>query len=167
MFADDARADRSSLLLMCVPWKMPGRKLLLHSCGPTTGWPGHRTTKPGRFWFSVPEAVGQPGAHARPDRLHVAAVHHQQRRLVIGDVGVHRADDADVVDAAADVRIEFADLDAALAVLVRSVNGELISGPVLHGRPGAWNDSRQRLTVAGFAGLAWDRRCRRATARRS
>src|ERR1700678_1744231 len=33
---------------------MPGRKLLLHNCGPTTGLPGQRTTKPGRFWFSVP-----------------------------------------------------------------------------------------------------------------
>ncbi len=33
---------------------MPGRKLLLHSCGPTTGLPGQKTTKPGRFWFSVP-----------------------------------------------------------------------------------------------------------------
>ena len=33
---------------------MPGRKLLLHSCGPTTGLPGQSTTKPGRFWFSVP-----------------------------------------------------------------------------------------------------------------
>ena len=33
---------------------MPGRKLLLHNCGPTTGLPGQSTTKPGRFWFSVP-----------------------------------------------------------------------------------------------------------------
>src|ERR1700729_4033590 len=33
---------------------MPGRKLLLHNCGPTTGLPGQRTTNPGRFWFSVP-----------------------------------------------------------------------------------------------------------------
>src|SRR6478609_8591815 len=33
---------------------MPGRKLLLHSCGPTTGLPGLITTKPGRFWFSAP-----------------------------------------------------------------------------------------------------------------
>src|SRR6185436_17264629 len=33
---------------------MPGKKLLLHNCGPTTGLPGQRATKPGRFWFSVP-----------------------------------------------------------------------------------------------------------------
>src|SRR5947208_4983052 len=39
---------------------MPGRKLLLQSCGPTTGLPGHITTKPGRFWLS----------HPRPYRSH-------------------------------------------------------------------------------------------------
>ena len=33
---------------------MPGRKLLLHNCGPTTGLPGQSTTNPGRFWFSLP-----------------------------------------------------------------------------------------------------------------
>ena len=27
---------------------------MLHNCGPTTGLPGQSTTKPGRFWFSVP-----------------------------------------------------------------------------------------------------------------
>ena len=43
-------------LSMCVPWYTPGRKLLLHSCGPTTGLPGQSTMKPGRFWFSEPSA---------------------------------------------------------------------------------------------------------------
>src|SRR5579872_1949849 len=33
---------------------MPGRKLLLHRAGPTVGRPGHKTTYPGRFWFSEP-----------------------------------------------------------------------------------------------------------------
>ena len=36
------------------PWYTPGRKLLFHSAGPTTGLPGHITTNQGRFWFSVP-----------------------------------------------------------------------------------------------------------------
>ena len=45
------------------------------------------------------QAVGEPGAHAGPRRLRFAGVHHQQRRLVVGRVGVHRADDANVVDA--------------------------------------------------------------------
>ncbi len=43
------------------------------------------------------QAVEQPRSHARPNRLHVAAGHHQQRRLMVGHVGVHRADDAQVV----------------------------------------------------------------------
>src|SRR5258707_15397704 len=33
---------------------MPGRELLLHSCGPKDGFPGHITTNPGRFWLTVP-----------------------------------------------------------------------------------------------------------------
>ena len=65
------------------------------------------------------QAEGQPRAEARPDRLHVARVHHQQRRLVIRVVGVQRAEHADVVDAAGDVREEVGDLDAALAARPR------------------------------------------------
>jgi len=64
------------------------------------------------------EAVGQPGTEARPRRLRLAGVHHQKRRLVVGRVGVHRADDADVVNAAGDVRKQLADFDAALAVFL-------------------------------------------------
>ena len=62
------------------------------------------------------EAVGQPRAEARPRRLRLAGVHHQERRLVVGRVGVHRADDANVVDDLADVREQLADLDAAVAL---------------------------------------------------
>ena len=51
-------------------------------------------------------------------KLQRAAVHQQQRRLVGRDVGLHRADDADVVDALAEFREELADLDARLAVLL-------------------------------------------------
>ena len=62
------------------------------------------------------QAEGQPRAEAGPDRLHVARVHHEQRGLVVGIVGVQRADDAQVVDAAGEVREQLGDLDAALAV---------------------------------------------------
>ena len=44
------------------------------------------------------QAVGDPGAKAGPRQPAVAAVHQHQRRLVVGHVGVHRADDAQVVD---------------------------------------------------------------------
>ena len=36
--------------------------------------------------------------------LDVAGVHHQHRGFMVRDVGVHRPNDADVVDAGADVR---------------------------------------------------------------
>jgi hypothetical protein len=63
------------------------------------------------------EAVGDPGAHARAHQPRVAAVQQEQRGLVVGHVGVHRADHADVVDRLRRVLEEFAHLDPALAVL--------------------------------------------------
>ena len=65
------------------------------------------------------QAVGEPRAHAGADQPGVAAVHQQQRRLVVRHVGVHRADDADVVDATRRRAAKMlADFDAALAVLL-------------------------------------------------
>ena len=55
-----------------------------------------------------PQAEGQPGAQAGPDRLHVARVHHEQRGLMVRVVRVERADHAQLVDAAGEVREEFA-----------------------------------------------------------
>jgi hypothetical protein len=60
----------------------------------------------------------------------VAGVHHQHRRLVVGDVGVHERIEADVVGALADVREQLADVHAALPYFL-NVNGERISAPVL------------------------------------
>ena len=48
------------------------------------------------------ETVREPRAHARPIRLQVADVHHQHRAGMLGNVGVHAVDEADVVDALAD-----------------------------------------------------------------
>ena len=53
-----------------------------------------------------------------PGELVVAAVHHEHGGAVCGDVGVHGANDAHVVDALGEVWEEFADFDAALAVFV-------------------------------------------------
>ena len=84
------------------------------------------------------EPVGEP----RPERwtadLDVAGVHHQHRRLVVRDVGVHRANHADVVGAGADVREELADLEAALAV-ARELERRLHqrAGPALGGHGAA------------------------------
>ena len=50
------------------------------------------------------QAVAQPRAEAGPNLPGVAAVHEHQRRLVVGHVGVHRADHRDVVDRLGHVR---------------------------------------------------------------
>ena len=64
------------------------------------------------------QPVSQPGTHGRAARLIGAGVHHQAGRLVIRDIGVDRADPADVVGDFAEVRPEFADVHAALPVLL-------------------------------------------------
>ena len=65
-----------------------------------------------------PQPIREPGAERRPARQSVPAIHHEQRRPVIPVVGVHRADDADVVDVRANLRKNLADLDAALSALL-------------------------------------------------
>ena len=45
----------------------------------------------------APQAVGDPGAHARPAGELRAGLHERDRRVVVDRLGVHRADDADVV----------------------------------------------------------------------
>src|SRR5262249_10580025 len=57
-------------------------------------------------------------AHRRTAGELIAAVHHEEGRLMIGAVGEHRADDAQVVGVAAKLGKEIADLDAALSVFL-------------------------------------------------
>ncbi len=66
-----------------------------------------------------PQAVQDPGPDARPGLHRVAAVHQHQRRLVIGHLGVHRADDGDVVDVLSRAGENLAHLDPAFAVLLK------------------------------------------------
>ena len=90
------------------------------------------------------ETVGEPRADRRPAHLRVAGVHHQHRRLVVRNVGVHRTDEADVVRAFADVREQLADLDAGLAVLLeREGRAHQRAGLAFGGNRAA----RQRLSV--------------------
>ena len=63
------------------------------------------------------EAVEQPRAERRPDGLEISRVHREQRRLVVRHIGVHRADDAAVINHAREIRQRLAHLDAALSVL--------------------------------------------------
>ena len=61
------------------------------------------------------QTVGEPGSHGRAAGELIAGVHHEQRRFVVRAVRVHGADDADIVDALAQIREDLADLDAALS----------------------------------------------------
>ncbi len=70
-----------------------------------------------------PQPVGEPRADARPRQRGVAAVHQHQRRFVIGNVGVHRADHAQLVGVLPQVREQLADLDAALTILLELERG--------------------------------------------
>ena len=110
-----------------------------------------------------PEPVEHPRADARPGLPRLAAVHQHQRRLVIGDVGVHRADHADVVDHLGGVREQVADLDAALAVLLE-LERRAHAPRRSCARWAGWSAPACRGTGRASA---WGRRCRRATARRS
>ncbi len=112
--------------------------------------------KPGRFWFSEPEPVGDPRPHAGALQAAVAAVHQHERRLMVGHVGVHRADDAHVVDVPLGrAGEELADLDAALAVLLereRRAQGRAGLALGAEGRPGkrlAVVLRQQRLGIKG------------------
>ena len=77
-----------------------------------------------------PQAVGDPGPHAGPRQPAVAAVHQHQRRLVVGHVGVHRADDAHVVDVRA-VLANSSLTSMPLWPYFWNLNGDRIAAPVL------------------------------------
>ena len=66
------------------------------------------------------QPVGDPRTDAGADLPSRTAVHQQQRRLVVGHVGVHGADDGDVVDRLGHVAEQLADLDPAFAVLAET-----------------------------------------------
>src|SRR5260370_42578086 len=60
------------------------------------------------------EAVSQPGPHGGASGYVRSSVHHDERGLVVRNLGVDRPHDADVVDALANVWEEFADFNSAL-----------------------------------------------------
>ena len=62
------------------------------------------------------QAVGHPRPGGGADEPAITAIHEHQRRLVIGDVGVHRADDEEPVGMTGHRWEQIADLEATLAV---------------------------------------------------
>ena len=104
------------------------------------------------------EAVGHPRAETRVPGQHAAGVHHEHRRAVDGAFGVHGVDEADVIDAGADVGEEVRDVLAALAVLLelplRADDAALVLVPApaegLDGNRLAVEGVQGRLVVEGL-----------------
>ena len=112
--------------LSFTPWNWLGRKPADHCraaigciCPPLPA--DISTTKPGRSSRLRAQAVEHPRPHAGAAGDDRAGVHERVRRVVIDLLGPHRADDADVVGDAADVREQLADLLAGLAELLEAV----------------------------------------------
>ncbi len=93
---------------------------------------GAQDDEAGKILILRAQPVRDPGTEAGADLPNVAAIHHHQRRLVIRDVGMHGADDAQIVDALSDIRKDFADFDTVLAVFLElKRRGERGSGAAL------------------------------------
>ena len=111
------------------------------------------------------QAIGDPRAHAGTDERVAAGVQFQQRPAVAAVRAVHRMDDAQFVGHARDVRKQFADPGAALAVLLELPRRlQQVAGL-------AGDDARlgkgQRLAVIAGQAAACSRTCRPARARRA
>ena len=72
--------------------------------------------KAGEVLVLATQAVGNPRAHTGARQASVAAIHEQQARLVIGHLGLHRADDRHVVDVSRGLGEQFTNLDAGFAI---------------------------------------------------
>ncbi len=81
------------------------------------GTSGHSTTITRQILILRAQPVSDPRAHRWTSRLICAGVHHQARRFVIRNFGIHRPHPADVVGDFAQVRPQFAQIHSALAVL--------------------------------------------------
>ncbi len=79
--------------------------------------------EPGQVLIHLAQPVRDPGAHARPSRLLRSRKDEGAGRIVIDRVGIHRADDGQVVDDLGRVRQQLADPGARLAVTIEFEDG--------------------------------------------
>lgn len=79
---------------------------------------GAQRDKAGQVFIHAAEAVGDPGTHARTWRGGDAAVHLQEGGRMVRHVGLHAADEAELVRVRGDLREQLADPQAALAALL-------------------------------------------------
>src|SRR5579871_2570808 len=84
---------------------------------------GEQDDEAGQVLILAAEPVGKPGAHARATDQLMAAVHKYLRRGVVELVGMHRADDADIVHDLRQIRQLTGDLGSRLPVALESVRG--------------------------------------------
>ena len=88
----------------------------------------------GEILVLCPQAVGHPRPGGGADEPAVTAIHEHQRRLMVGNVGVHRADDEEPVGMAGHRREQIADFEATLAMTPeRERRGEGGAGAALGG----------------------------------
>ena len=66
-----------------------------------------------------PKPVQDPRADARSRLYRIAAVHQQQRRFMVGNLSIHRANNGNVVYMSCSARKQLAHLEAAAAVLLK------------------------------------------------
>ena len=93
----------------------------------------------GEILIFRPQAVGHPRPDGGADEPAIAAIHEHQRRLVIGDIGVHRANDEEPVGMPGHRWKQIADLQPALAVATEGERrGERRTGATFGGK-GAWD----------------------------
>jgi len=103
------------------PLIFAGEKAAGPKLGKPHGTPRTEDHVTGQILRLAAEAVQHPRAEAGAGRRDGAVVHQEQGGAVVGVVGVHRADDAEVVDVPGRVRQQLADRQAALAAGLKLV----------------------------------------------
>ena len=101
---------------------------------------GAEDDKPGEVTIFGTKTIGYPRAKGWPYLNLVTAVHQHQAWFMVWDFSFHAIDDADVIDAAADIFKDLTDINAALAVALEC--------------KGAWEEGTG--FALGLDATAWD-----------
>lgn len=88
-----------------------------------SGAPGNHGDEVGEVFIFGAKSVGKPGAHGRATRDLGAGLEEGDGGVVVDGLGIHRADEANLVADSGDVGEEFGDFGAGLAVLFEGVFG--------------------------------------------
>ena len=84
----------------------------------------------GQYNFQTPK--GQPRTHAWARRLLMAGLHQKQARLVVGNISMHRTDDAQIIREPGKLREQLTHHDATFAVCIElERRRHVAAGPTL------------------------------------